>query len=178
MYSVEVIEEDIKSVEISRFAIRKSRFTVLIDGYNDGWLSPDGEFMNIEHTHHVEVAFDIIEKLGMIEEYRKVYLSRSFDTGEFLIHYLNYIALEGGHLLYKNFNNIQLKKLDLMEYNGIITPKEEKLINENERLERCYVKDMIEYYSQDKNQFHRNGNIRVGFKNWRNLADKYNIRFE
>jgi hypothetical protein len=178
MTGVEIIEEDVKTIEKSRFAIRKSRFTVLIDGYNDGWLSPSGEFMNIDHMHHVERAFDIISELDLLSEYKKVYESRGLDTGEYLIHYLHYIALEGGHLLYKNFNKNQLDKLDLMEYQGIIVPKEKELIDENEKNEKEYVMCMLDYYSQYKNQFHKKGELRVGFKKWRSLADKYNVRFE
>jgi hypothetical protein len=183
MFNAEIVEVDVlenerEELENSRFSIRKSKFTILIAGHDDGWLSPDGTFLDIEHCHHVDVAFQIISNNNLLPEYEKVYLSRGLDTGEYLIHYLHYIALEGGHLLYKHFNKVQLDVMDLMEYNGIIVPKEKELIDEKEKNEKEYVMCMLDYYSQYKNQFHKKGQLRVGFKKWRELADKYNVKFE
>jgi hypothetical protein len=172
------ILQDTDCKKESRFGIKKSTFKIEIDGHIDGWLDPDGIFFPNKSHHHVEAALDIILQLKQDRDYYQLKKIRDLDTGEFLILKLSYIALESGHLLYIGFSSRQLQKMNLTTWNEVIIPKTNKFLELHEKNEKQYVLDMLDYYSKRTNQFHSvSKKERVGFLNWRKLADKYDVRF-
>lgn len=64
--------------------------------WNLGWLSPKGEFYTMNgHSGHERVAYDIIDGLGINEEYEKWEENNNYSYGYEYLEFLGWIRLHG-----------------------------------------------------------------------------------
>lgn len=186
-------EETLRGTTVATGLIRKTTFEVKTSVY-DGWVDREGNIIPNESHHHVEKALEIIKSFDKQtyktlnwDGFNNANRNKGYDAAEFLVIYYGYIAIEGKKAIYsKNQTQKQLAAIGCIKVeDGILIPDNDKpSISEDTKIrlekqammERQYVIDRSEYFSDWKNQFHcPSGCPRNDYMQWQALANKHNI---
>lgn len=112
--------------------------------------------------------------------------NKSYDTAEFIILNLGYIAIENGYLLYSSRETYYTNALNKIgcytevdeEGKHILIKKSQKVLEQEYNAEVNYLRSQRSYYQESRNRFHcPSGFERQGYIRWRERCEQLGLNY-
>lgn len=134
----------------------------------------------------VQSTLKRVSEMLPLRNFKQANKNKGYDTAEFLILNMGYIAIENGYLLYNSRETYYTNALNKIgcyteqdeEGKHIIIKKSQEILEQEYRAEVNYLKSQRSYYQESKNRFHcPSGFERQGYIRWRERCQQLGLNY-